>query len=306
MNLKSNYEHSRPFVKVLQWMGAVFLLTFIAALLMALIQTLGGVGEANINYLKAVQALQSISVFLLPPFVVAYLWSARPLHYLHLQKPTCPSSLWGLVPLSMLIAAPGINLLAYLNGQMTLPAFLQPLEDLMKEMEQRAETLTLQFLQVRSVGALLVNLLVMALLPALGEELTFRGLLLNAFSPRTDASDSARLMPSSHIAVWGVAILFSAVHFQFYGFLPRMLIGAYLGYLLVWTGSLWVPVLAHFTNNAFAVIASFIAFRYDMDTTQIESLGTEDTLWLGILSLFLTLILILFISKRSTTLNSQL
>lgn len=306
INLKSKYEHSRPFVKVLQWMGAVFLLTFIAAILMALIQTLGGVGESNVNYLKAVQALQTVSVFLLPSFVVAYLWSARPLHYLHLQKPASPSSLWGLVPLSMLIAAPGINLLAYLNGQMTLPAFLQPLEDLMKEMEQRAETLTLQFLQVRSVGALFVNLLVMALLPALGEELTFRGLLLNALSPKSDTSDAARLTPSSHIAVWGVAILFSAVHFQFYGFLPRMLIGAYLGYLLVWTGSLWVPVLAHFTNNAFAVIASFIAFRYDMDTTQIESLGTDDTLWLGILSLFLTLILILFISKRSTTLNTKL
>ena len=127
-----------------------------------------------------------------------------------------------------------------------------------------------------------------------------------ALSPKSDTSDAARLTPSSHIAVWGVAILFSAVHFQFYGFLPRMLIGAYLGYLLVWTGSLWVPVLAHFTNNAFAVIASFIAFRYDMDTTQIESLGTDNTLWLGILSLFLTLILILSIYKRSTTLNSQL
>lgn len=292
MNIrKARYADSRPVTKVLQWMGTVALLTLLSIAVLLLLQRLSGWDMADVRMLKTIQALQTVSIFVLPPLAVAYLWAEQPVRWLHLQKSSCPASLWLLVPLSILIAAPAINLLAHLNQQMSLPAFLQPIEDLMQAKEKEAEYLTERFLRVSTVGGLLVNILIMALLPALGEEMTFRGLLFNAFTSQNVTR--ARV----HLTIWCVAVLFSAVHLQFYGFIPRMLIGAYLGYLLVWTDSLWMPVLAHFTNNAFAVIASFIALRCQADTAFLESLGTGDTLWLGILSFCLTAVLIACICK---------
>lgn len=302
--LKAKYAGSRPLVKVLQWMGAVMLLFVLAVLIVSVLKTLCGWSLADTNYLRTVQALQTLCVFFLPPFVVAYLWSEQPLRWLHLQKTSCPAVLLLLVPLSMVIAAPGINLLAHLNEQMSLPAFLQPLEEIMKEMELRAAALTEQFLQVHSVKGLLVNILIMALLPAMGEELTFRGLLLNSLTRQSDESVQTARRSSFHIAVWVVAILFSAIHLQFYGFFPRMLIGAYLGYLLLWSGSLWLPILAHFTNNAIAVTTYYIVFRSQTDTSVLETIGTGDTLWLGITSLVLSLLLI-FCIYRITTFTPQ-
>jgi hypothetical protein len=86
-------------------------------------------------------------------------------------------------------------------------------------------------------------------LPAIGEELLFRGVLQKLIQKMTG---------SSHWAIWITATLFSALHLQFFGFLPRLLLGALFGYLLEWTGTLWLPILAHFINNASGVIVFFI------------------------------------------------
>ena len=158
----------------------------------------------------------------------------------------------------------------------------------MKQMEQQAETLTLRFLQVKSFGALLINLFVMALLPAIGEELTFRGLLLRRVT---------------HVTIWAVAILFAAIHLQFYGFVPRMLMGAMFGYVFVWTGSLWVPVIMHFVNNGMAVIAYYIeqSVVSDQGSEQniADTFGAGDTWWLGVLSLLITSLGLLIFYRRT-------
>ena len=96
---------------------------------------------------------------------------------------------------------------------------------------------------------LFINLLMIAIIPAIGEEFFFRGLLQRIFS---------NWVRNTH---WGIiisAFLFSAIHMQFYGFFPRFLLGAMFGYLFVWSGSLWLPVLAHFINNSLAVIAYYL------------------------------------------------
>ena len=90
---------------------------------------------------------------------------------------------------------------------------------------------------------------------------------------------------------------------QFYGFVPRMLMGALFGYMLVWTGSLWIPILMHFTNNAVAVILYFIALRADWDMDKVDAIGTNDTLWLGVVSMVLTIVGI-YIFRRSTTMSN--
>lgn len=181
------------------------------------------------------------------------------------------------------VAAPGINLLAELNQQIVLPECLSGLEAQMQRMEEQAALLTKAFL---GSGSLIVNIGLMAILPAFSEELTFRGTLMRSHR---------------HWCIWMVAILFSAIHMQFYGFIPRMLLGAWFGYMLVWTKSLWVPMLMHMANNTMAVLTYHYANTHGIDPDEMETIGVGDTLWLGILSLLLTTIGIYAICRYSRT-----
>ena len=196
----------------------------------------------------------------------------------------------------MLIAQPAINMFSQWNQQLALPELLQPLEAWMRAQEETAGKLTEQFLNVTTIGGLLINLGLMALLPAAGEELTFRGVLQGLMTKLDRQS-----VP--HVAIWVTAILFSAIHMQFYGFVPRMLMGALFGYMLVWTGSMWIPMLMHFVNNALAVLLYFMSNRSGWDMDQVDSIGVGDTLWLGIVSLVITIAGI-YAFRRSTTMSN--
>ena len=93
---------------------------------------------------------------------------------------------------------------------------------------------------------LAVNIVVIAVLASVTEEFIFRGALFSILR---------KSIRNPHVTIWLIAVIFSAIHFQFFGFLPRMLLGAYLGYLLYWTKNIWIPVTAHFLHNATAVVA---------------------------------------------------
>ena len=144
----------------------------------------------------------------------------------------------------------------------------------MRQMEESAKALTERFLNTSSIGMMFVNLFVMAALPAVCEEMMFRGWLQRRLSRSVNI----------HVAVWVSAFVFSAIHFQFYGFIPRMLIGAALGYLYFYTGSLWAPIIAHFTNNAAAVITAFLAHN-GYTSINFDLIGTGDTWYLSVASL---------------------
>ena len=249
----------------------------------------------SVGSLKWVQFIQTAAMFLFPPLCMAYLWTQEPMKWLKVEK-FQSFKISGVAILLMLVALPTINLLAHINQQMALPAFLEPLEQWMKTAEENAAHLTEQFLSVTTLGGLIINLLLMAVLPAIAEELTFRGVLQHLFTPKNQSS-----IP--HFAIWCSAILFSAIHMQFYGFIPRMLMGALFGYMLAWTGSLWVPILMHFTNNAMAVLLSFFAIKAEWDNDLLDTIGTGDTLWLGIVSIVLTIAGI-YIFRRSTTMSN--
>jgi membrane protease YdiL (CAAX protease family) len=201
----------------------------------------------------------------------------------------------------MIAALPAINMLSYWNQQMDLPAFLAPMEAWMKTKEETAKILTEQFMSVNTVGGLVANLLLMAVLPALAEELTFRGVLQRVFEARGERRE-AKGERKPHLAIWCTAILFSAIHLQFYGFVPRMLMGALFGYALAWSGTLWLPILMHMTNNAMAVLISYASIKAGWDMETVDSIGTNDTLWLGIVSLLITCIGI-YAFRRSTTMS---
>lgn len=288
MALKGKYEQSHVAVKVIQWIGCILVCSMIAAGGMFMFEQ-----PLSVSSLKWVQFFQSAAMFLLPPLCVAYLWSEQPLKWLRASE-FQGFKVSGSAILLMLVALPAINLLSYWNQQMSLPAFLEPLEQWMKTSEESAKVLTEQFMQATTFGGLIINLLLMAVLPALGEELTFRGVLMNFFEVK-----GKRV----HLAIWCTAILFSAIHLQFYGFVPRMLMGALFGYMLVWTGSLWVPILMHFTNNAAAVLLYFVSLRAGWDMEKMDAIGTNDTLWLGVVSMVITIVGI-YAFRRSTTMSN--
>ena len=295
MALKGKYEQSHVAVKVIQWIGCILVCSMIAAGSMFFFEQ-----PLSVTALKWVQFFQSTAMFLLPPLCVAYLWSQEPMKWLKVSE-FQSFKFSGIAILLMLVALPAINLLSYWNQQMSLPAFLEPLEQWMKTSEESAKVLTEQFMQATTLGGLIINLLLMAVLPAIGEELTFRGVLQRLLTPRITTSSPYRQTP--HIAIWCSALLFSAIHLQFYGFVPRMLMGALFGYMLVWTGSLWVPILMHFTNNAAAVLLYFVSLRAGWDMEKMDAIGTNDTLWLGVVSMVITIVGV-YAFRRSTTMSN--
>ena len=228
---------------------------------------------------------QDVLLFIVPAFIVARIKSEQPLQWLHLRT----GFRWQTVCIAillMLCAQPGINLLAYLNEQLSLPSFLAPWEEWMKRMEEANAATVAQLLGDHSVGAFVANLLIIGLLAAMSEEILFRGMIQGLLSDR-----------NIHVAVWVSAILFSLMHLQFYGFVPRMLMGALFGYVLVWTGSLWAPILMHFVNNALVVTLSTWLTPISTENAQptamwIETIGRESTWWVGILSIVVSLILV--------------
>ncbi len=158
-----------------------------------------------------------------------------------------PNSAIVIVPLLALFALPLIQA-AFEVNQSLIPEG-SSLEALLKPGEDLAERMTEALLTMPDLPALLINLFVVALVPAFCEEIAFRGVL---------QTQLAKAFRNPHIAIWVSAFLFSFIHFQFYGFIPRLLLGAFFGYLLIHTGSLWAPIVAHFVNNAVAVGSHYI------------------------------------------------
>lgn len=197
------------------------------------------------DMMRMMQLLSAAGTFLFPALAVAWLCSPDPSSYLYIKRRVDVKILL-LVLTSMFLLSPTITLTALLNKQMVLPSFMAPVENWMKAQEALAEQLTGTLLEGSGVLTLLYNLLVIAVMAGITEEFLFRGALQRIIGQWTT---------NHHIVIWSAAILFSAFHLQFYGFLPRMLLGAYFGYLLYWGRNIWIPVFAHFANNAFAVFS---------------------------------------------------
>ena len=229
-----------------------------------LVQSLSLTLEKDI---KLIQALSAFGLFLFPALLTAYLCSGHPMSDFYVNRPLSRKTAMRITCAS-LVLLPCINLTHYYNKMLRLPSWLSGVEKWITEMETAAEKAMELMLQTNSVGGLLINILIVAALAALSEELLFRGLLFRWLQ---------NSISNYHWVIWIIAILFSAIHLQFYGFVPRLLLGAYLGYLLVWTGSLWAPILAHFVNNLMGVL---LYYRYAGGEEEfMMEVGTGPTLW---------------------------
>ena len=148
----------------------------------------------------------------------------------------------------MLAIMPAIEFISSLNASYSFPESLKGLEEYLRNIDESAMQSTMKALAGNGVGAFILNLIVLAITPAVCEEMFFRGVLQKFFV------DNIR---NKHIAILLTAFIFSAIHMQFSGLLPRFILGAVLGYLFYSSGSLWLSIVAHATNNALVVIAAF-------------------------------------------------
>lgn len=217
----------------------------------------------SIYFLKYFQVLQSIGLFVVPPIILALLFHGNISEYLQIDRSTDKKN-YLFAALTLLMVIPFVNFLGELNGQMKFPDSLSGIENWMKTMEDAAEVMVEKFMNVEGISGLMFNIFMIAVLPALGEELLFRGVIQRIFNNWTR---------NHHWGIWISAFLFSAMHMQFYGFLPRMVLGGMFGYLLVWTGTMWVPILAHFVNNAMGVVGYYFINK-GVISKDVEEWGT--------------------------------
>jgi membrane protease YdiL (CAAX protease family) len=229
--------------------------------------------------------VQSIALFVVPSFILGKIFSGNSTHHLKLDVAPDTTPL-GLVLVIMLTAIPAIDLLAALNSAIRLPDFMSGIQHYIDDTSKTYQQATDAFMNVFNLKGLAINLFIIAIVPAIGEELLFRGILQRI------------LINWTRNVHWGIiiaAFVFSAFHFEFYGFFPRWLLGIMFGYMLVWTGSLWIPVFAHFINNALAVIIYYLIHVKVLDEKMADLGGSRQylpyTMICSILSVFFVYLL---------------
>ncbi len=232
--------------------------------------------------MKIAQGLSSIFMFVVPPIVYYYVTRMKhQMHDLGFRKPAHP---WWLLLLGialMFISLPVTNQLTRWNEAMSFGGVFEKLEEYLKMLEETAAATTEKMLNVDTIGGLLLNLLVIALIPAVGEELTFRGVLQQGLCRKMNP----------HAAIILSAAIFSFIHFQFYGFLPRMFLGILLGYMFYITGSIWTSIAMHFVNNGTAVVVYYLNHRGIIEV-DAEHFGEATVSWLVVISAVVTVALI--------------
>jgi membrane protease YdiL (CAAX protease family) len=254
--LKKYFDNASPVAQLI----LLLIITLTSWTTISILSSLGGVliyglnvinspdvAISNPGYLKYFQTIQSIGLFILPPFIFSWLYSGSPSKELNIKKPR--SKYIFLAILIIIVAQPMINFIGAFNYNIEFPTYMEQIESWLRLKENQAMEVTKIFLQTNTWHELVFNVFLVAILPAIGEELLFRGALQKIFT---------RILKNYHMAIWLTAFLFSLMHMQFFGLLPRWILGVVFGYLVVYGGNLWLAIAAHFTNNLLA----FIIFQY--------------------------------------------
>lgn len=224
---------------------------------------MGAIGSDSTASLRWMILVQDLAVFILPVALTMIIVSSRPCNYIGID--TVPTlRLTGLTTITAIISIPAMNRLVAWNESIHLPASWSGLESVLRDSENAAQAMVQQIMGGSSVWDLIAAILIVGVLTGIAEELFFRGglqrLLLSKFG-------------NKHLAIWSAAFIFSAVHLQFFGFFPRLLMGAYFGYLVVWSGSLRLSMFAHALNNSLVVLNFWLINRNLNCETDLNHLG---------------------------------
>ena len=243
-------------------------------------------GADSTPAMRIASVIQSIFQLILPALLTAMLVTRMPADFLRLRAGFSVGILvWAFVIL--MVSTPAMNYIIELNNNMSLPQSMSGLEDWFRRSEDNAARSLTVLQGEHNIINLIVSILIMGLLAGFGEELFFRG----AFQRLLTTGGVNR-----HLAVWSVAFVFSVIHFQFYGFVPRLLLGAYLGYLLVWSKSLWLPIAIHALNNTLYVI---LHWDYRDAATQplSDGIGAGSSWPYAVVSAVITAVAIIYFRK---------
>ncbi|MCM1520957.1 MAG: CPBP family intramembrane metalloprotease [Lachnoclostridium sp.] len=216
-------------------------------------------------HLRSFAVLQDLLVFILPAIITALIVSTTPARLLAIDRsPSTAPILMAL--LAMVVAVPAMNFVIEWNESLSLPSAFSSIEAWMRSSEDAAQQSVEILMGGTSVSDLILGILIIGLFAALAEELYFRGTIM-------------RMMLCSginpHVAIWVTAFIFSAIHVQFFGFFPRLLLGAFFGYLTFWRSSVWLSVITHAFNNSIVVITSWLERRGTIGH-EIDTLGSEN------------------------------
>ena len=246
----------------------------------------------SVKFLTYSTVAQNLLIFILPVVLLAIICKkleGRPmLQTMWMTKgPSFKSIL--LVVTVWIVALPAMNYIVEWNKGIEFPTWMKFLEDLFRQMEDSATLATSSMLDTHSLGMMLAMVFVVGILAGFGEEMFFRAGLLG--SMRFGGLNK-------HVAVWVAAFIFSAIHMQFYGFVPRLLLGAWFGYLMLWSGEMWTPFIAHALNNGAIVVVTYLANINIISSNFIDTIGTDNR-WIATGSAMATaLVIALFMRKR--------
>ena len=289
MGFKGFYKDKIPSYKFgifLMLIFASFIIhTVLAYLVIFLFTNLNFSITSLVNYsdsdtlisLKIIQLFSTIGLFVTPLLIYSYVTGFKFKWNMQISR----RSLF-LVLVSMLLVNPFVSFIYDWNMGLDLPAYLIS--------NKNTELLTLAFLNAKTIWALFFNILVLAIGPALGEELFFRGYLQQQLS---------KILASHHLGIISSAILFSAIHFQFQAFFPRLALGILLGYFFYWSGSLTLAIIAHFFNNLIVVLFSYSNFS--SYSKLLENNYTINELLFSLFGLFV----VLFLLQKDLSLNTK-
>jgi len=238
------------------------------------------------------QILSTTFPLFVAPFIFGKMIMDEPGEYLK-PRINIPAIFFLMVIAIMFVSSPFMEYIVSLNQKMVLPEALKGVQQWMREKEDLAQKQTEALLQMKTIGNMLFDLLVVGLLTAIAEEFFFRGAMQTIFT---------RWTKSYHWAIWITAIIFSAIHVEFFGFVPRMVLGVFFGYFVVWSGSIWAAVLGHFINNGSAVVLTYLfqqkIISFDPDSDHYNYI-------VALLSLIFT-VLLFFIYRKTALKKSQL
>jgi hypothetical protein len=202
--------------------------------------------------LKLNQGLISIAIFIVPAFLFSRAINQNPVHFLHLNHKTRFYNYLFIIIL-IISAIPVSSWLLTFNQNLHFPENLKEFEGYLREDEAFSKLQSELFVKANGVGQLVLNLVIVAVIPAIAEEIFFRGCLQNFVR---------MCFYNLHVSVIFTAIIFSAIHGDYFGFLPRFMFGMVLGYAFAYSGNIWVPVFGHFLNNGITVLAFYISEKH--------------------------------------------
>ena len=222
-------------------LGLVLLFYFLTIVSTVILQTKG---VEMWRLMMASTTLQNIGIFIIPTIITARIFNpGKTMQAMHLNRLPGLAHI-GLMLLIYFASIPAMSAIVTWNESWQLPEALSWMTD----MEATAQDATEQLMEITSIGRLITVILVVGVLTGMGEEFLFRGSLQRLMVERNI---------NIHVAVWVTAFIFSAIHLQAYGLVPRMLLGAFFGSMAVWSGSLWLPILAHALNNSLTTLTYY-------------------------------------------------